>query len=150
MNLNKRPAIDPRWIDAAQPTLDGFINCTIELLDMNHVEDGQDYDWRTNQGANVEPEVLFTGEAQIQVYRFTLTMDAPVGSVDQTRNARFTVNHPDIAGVDVRKGQRVVVTSCPNDPALERFQYVVNSGFNSGSSFRRTIETEVDMARVMP
>lgn len=150
VNLNKRPVIDPRWKTSVQSPLDGFLNCEIELLDMHLDEDGVGYNPVTNTGGDSAPEVLFSGSAQMQVYRFTLTMDAPVGSVDQVRNARFTVRLDEIGDVDIRKGQRVRITSCPDDPALERFQYVVNSGFNSGSAFRRTIETEVDMARVVP
>lgn len=75
-------------------------------------------------------------------------MDAPAGSVDQVRNVRFTLNKTISEGIDIRKGQIVRVTSCPLDSSLERYQYIVNSGLNSGWSFRRTIETEVDMARV--
>lgn len=151
MGINNRSAIHPRWVRSADPVLDGFINCTISLYDAQLLQDGaQSYDWRTNTNANADPTLLFTGEAQLQVYRFTLVMDAPAGSVDQVRNARFTIEHEDIANVVVRKGQRIFVDACENDHTLEKYQYVVNSGFNSGSSFRRTIETEVDMARVMP
>lgn len=149
MNLNNRPAIDARWIASVQPTLSGFLNCQIELYDMNLDEAGADYNWATNEGFGATRTLLYSGEAQLQVYRFTLTMDAPAGSVDQVRNVRFTVNKEEISGVDVRKGQMIFVTSCENDPALTRFQYVVNSGLNSGASFRRTIECEVDMARVI-
>lgn len=150
MNLNRRPAIDPRWVESAQQPLDGFLNCTIELLDMNMGDQSAvEYDWKTNQGGSVEPVVLFSGDAQVQVYRFTLTMDAPVGSVDQVRNARFTVKQAEIDGLDIRKGMQVRVTSCPGNNTLERYQYVVNSGLNSGTPFRRTIETEIDMARVI-
>jgi hypothetical protein len=150
MGLNARPSVDPRWRSHTDPTLDGWINCTISLYDAQLLENAADYDWKTNTGANAAPTLLFSGEAQMQVYRFTLVMDAPAGSVDQVRNARFTVDHKDIGDIFIRKGQRVFVDACPNDPTLEKYQYVVNSGFNSPWSFRRTIETEVDMARVMP
>lgn len=149
MNLNKRPAISEQWIAAAQPTLDGFLNCTIELVDLHLGEVPATYDWRTNTGSNSTTEVLFSGDAQMQVYRFTLTMDAPAGSVDQVRNARFTVSAEEIGDIDVRKNMIIRVTSCPNNTTLERYQYVVNSGLNSGWALRRTIETEVDMARVV-
>ena len=149
MNLNSRGTLHPRWIEAVQRPLDGFLNCELELYDVDMLDNGANYDWRTNTGANGGATILFTGPAQLQVYRFTLTMDAPAGSVDQVRSARFTIDHEDIAGVTVRKGQMVRVTSAPNDPSLEHYQYVVNSGFNSASSFRRTIECEVDMARVV-
>lgn len=150
MGINNRGATHPRWTRSADITLDGFINCTISLYDAQLLADGVGYDWKTNTNANSEPTLLFRGEAQMQVYRFTLVMDAPAGSVDQVRNARFTINHKDIENVVIRKGQRIFIDLCEDDHTLEKYQYVVNSGFNSGSSFRRTIETEVDMARVMP
>jgi hypothetical protein len=150
MGINARGSVDPRWRRAADYTLSGWVNCTISLYDAQLLNDGTGYDWRTNTGANADPTLLFTGEAQMQVYRFTLVMDAPAGSVDQVRNARFTIAHTDIEGVTVRKGQRIIEDSFPNETTLEKYQYVVNSGLNSGWSFRRTIETEVDMARVMP
>lgn len=150
MNLNSRPTADPRWIEHVQNPLDGFINCEIDVLDMHlSSDDGRNYDWRTNQGATGAPTILYSGLAQLQVYRFTLTMDAPVGSVDQVRNVRFTLPRKTALELNIRKGMQVRVNSCPNDPALTRYQYVVNSGLNSGWGFRRTIETEVDMARVI-
>lgn len=151
MNLNKRPVIDPRWIQSVQPTLDGFLNCEIELLDVKLDHRGTGYDWKTNQNASAPPTVLFAGPAQFQVYRFTLTMDAPVGSVEQVRSGRFTINMEDIGPeLAVRKGQMIRMTSCPNDPSLTHYEYVVNSGLNSGLGFRRTIETEINMSRVTP
>lgn len=150
MGINNRPSVHPRWNRSADHPLGGFINCTISLYDAQLLQDGAGYDWRTNANANSDPTLLFSGEAQMQVYRFTLVMDAPAGSVDQVRNARFTIDHADIEGVVIRKGQRIFIDACESDSTLEKYQYVVNSGFNSGSAFRRTIETEVDMARVMP
>jgi hypothetical protein len=130
--------------------MSGFLNCTIDLLDMNMGEDGDDYNWYTNEGAYTEPTRLMSGvSAQLQIFRFTLVMDAPVGSVDLTRTVRFTVASADAEGIDIRKGMMVRVTDCPGDDTLTRYQYIVNSGINSPWSFRRTIETEVDMARVV-
>jgi hypothetical protein len=152
VNLNSRLALDPRFRLAGSEALGGFINCTIDLYDMNWGQDGKadEYNWQTNSGATVEPTLLIGGvDAQIQVYRFTLTMDAPVGSVDQVRTVRFTINSEDADGIDIRQGQMVRVTSCEGDSALERYQYTVNSGINSPVSFKRTIECEVDMKRIV-
>lgn len=150
MNLNNRATADPRWIQHVQNPLDGFLNCEIQLLDMNlREDDGRNFDWKTNTGSSATPDILYAGVAQLQVYRFTLTMDAPVGSVDQVRNVRFTLPRKVGLDLDIRKGMQIAVTSCENDPSLTRYQYVVNSGLNSGWGFRRTIETEVDMARII-
>lgn len=150
MGINNRGIFHPNYRLASDQVFDRLVSCTISLYDAQLLSDGVGYDWRTNTNANSDPTLLFTGEAQLQVYRFTLVMDAPAGSVDQVRNVRFTVNHKDIENVTIRKGQRIFVDLCPDDHTLEKYQYVVNSGLNSGKSFRRTIETEVDMARVMP
>lgn len=147
-NLAGRRILGPEWSNAAQGPLDGMQNCTIELLDMRTEIQGE-YSWVTNTGGTAAPVVVYSGEAQMQVYRFTLTMDAPVGSVDQVRNARFTVSRDLIGDIDIRKGMQIRVTACDDNPTLTTYQYVVNSGFTSGSALRRTIETEVDMARVV-
>lgn len=147
--LSSERVTTARRVEAVQPALDAFESCEIRIVDLPLNQSG-DYDWRTNtttgQSAPIE---LYSGPAQVQVYRFTLTMDAPVGSVDQVRNVRFTVSQKLLGDVDVRKGNRIFITSCPLNPSLTSYQFVVNSGLNSGSPFRRTFETEVDMARIL-
>lgn len=150
MNLATRSAIDPRWQAAAGVVLDGFLNCEIELWDQEMTADASNFNWKTNTGSGGSSTLLFAAPAQLQIFRFTLTMDAPAGSVDQIRSVRFTLDRNLVEGINVRRGQSVRVTSCPSDSTLEHYQYVVNSGINSPSAFRRTIETEVDMTRVIP
>lgn len=129
--------------------MDGFINCTIALIDEKYELDGASYNWYTNEDSGSAPVVLWHGAAQAQIFRFTLTMDAPVGAVDQVRTVRFTVDAPELEDVDIRKGMQVRVLAAPMNPSLTSYQFVVNSGLNSGTPFRRTIETEVDMSRVL-
>lgn len=147
-NLSGRKIIGSRWVEAVQPALDGFVNVEIELVDLQR-ETTTEYNWKTNKGGTSAPVSLYTGEAQFQVYRFTLTMDAPVGSVDQVRNGRFTVKRDLIGDIDIRKGMEIRITACEDNPSLMTYQYVVNSGLNAGTPLRRTIETEIDMARVV-
>lgn len=128
----------------------GFVNCTIALLDEQSEKDGQDYNWYTNEDAGSDVLLLWSGEAQVQIFRFTLTMDAPVGSVDQVRTVRFTVDRAEFGEIDVRKGMQVRVLDAPMNQSLRSYQYIVNSGLNSGTPIRRTIECEVDMGRVLP
>jgi hypothetical protein len=149
-NLNNRALFHPRFRDHAAEPLGDAGNCVIDLLDMNLEDDGTAYNWQTNAGGYSEPTVLMSGVvAQLQVYRFTLTVDAPAGSVDQTRSVRFVVDRADAEGIDIRKGQMIRVLECENDESLTRYQYTVNSGLNGGWALKRTIETEVDMARVV-
>lgn len=148
-NLSGRKIIGTAWTEAIQPTLDGFVNCSIRLLDMDLGTTGE-YSWTTNTGGTGTPVVLYEGEAQFQIYRFTLTMDAPVGSVDQVRNGRFTVKRDLIGDIDIRKGAQIRILDCPDNPSLLTYQFTVNSGINAGTPARRTIETEIDMARVVP
>jgi hypothetical protein len=133
-----------------QAPLDGLDNCVIQLWDHHLVDDGADYDWRTNTGGHADATLLFEGPAQYQVYRYTLVTDGPIGSVDQIRTVRFTIKKSLInPAVKARKGQRIVITECANDDSVTSFRYVVASALNSGSAFRRTIEAEVDMAQVV-
>ncbi len=150
MNLNNRRVMDPRLPEAADFTLDGLENCEIELYHFKRAQDdGDDWDWKTNASSgNAEPVLMYAGPAQMQVFRFTLTMDGPVGAVDQYRTVRFTVKRKDFGDMRIQKGWVIKVTSCPDAPANTTYQYIVNSGLNSGSPFRRTIECEVDMGRV--
>lgn len=153
MNLNNRGAWDPRANLNIEQSLASFDNVAIELLDMRRRDDkATDWDWKTDsQGPDVAPTVLFsTDRAQMQVFRFTLTMDGPVGSVDQYRTVRFTFDHRVAPDLRISAGMAVRVTSCPGNPANTSYVYIVNSGLNSGSPFRRTIECEVDMRRVWP
>lgn len=153
MNLNNRGAYDPRLNTTLERPLASFNNCIIQLLDMKRGEQtAEGWDWRgiTPADQSAEPEVLLTAEAQMQVFRFTLTMDGPVGSVDQYRTVRFTFSHKEQPDLRIRNGYVIRVISCPGNPTNETYQYIVNSGLNSGTSFRRTVETEVDMSRVWP
>lgn len=150
-NLLRRQDMSARRAEAVTRIWDDWLNCDIRLIDMNWREDGGDYNWLANTGGLAEPVVLFEGPAQMQVYRFTLVMDAPVGSVDQVRTARFTVGRELLdPAMDIRKGMQIRVLACDHNPSLETYEYVVSSGLNSGSNFRRTIECEVDMARIVP
>lgn len=153
MGLNSRGAMDPRLGITLERPLSAFNNCAIEVYDMKMSDEtGADWDWKTDTGgSSATPVKVFSTEgAQMQVFRFTLTMDGPVGSVDQYRTVRFTFDHRESPELRFQKGWVVRVTSCPGNPANESYQYIINSGLNSGSPFRRTIETEVDMARVWP
>lgn len=152
MNLNNRSMFDPRLVRSTNIPLDGAENCEIELYDFHRdLDTGKDWDWKTNLGdGDATPTLIWAGPAQMQVFRFTLTMDGPVGSVDQYRTVRFTVNRSKIGDMRIPGGWVVKVTSCPESPSNTSYQYIVNSGLNSGTPLRRTIEAEVDMTRVWP
>lgn len=151
VNLLNRSSLHPHFERGSDIVWDQLTNATIEVLDMNLDAGAVDYNWLTNEEHAPAPDVLYRGPAHMQVFRFTLTMDAPVGSVDQVRSARFTINtalfSPEI---DVRKGVQIRVIECAKNPSLETYHYIVNSGLNSSHNFRRTIECDVDMGRVLP
>lgn len=154
VNLAKRSVIHPWRERRVQHVLDQFDNCTFSLYDQDLLDDydrSLNYDWRANTGADGSNRTRLFGPipGQVQVYRFTLTVDAPVGGVDQYRTVRFTARASDVGDLDIRRGMVVEVDSCPQNPSLETYQFIVASGLNAGAPFRRTIECEVDMARVI-
>jgi len=146
-NLYNRMSRDPRRDTVLDLTLDSWENVEIALFNMK-TGDPSGYNWKTNESSN-PPVLLFSGPAQMQMYRFTLTMDSPAGSVSQIRNARFTLDRKLVESINIRKGHEIRIIDSPHDHSLETYQFVVNSGINSGSAFRRTIETEVDMSRIV-
>lgn len=150
-NLLKRDSLHPYFERGSDVVWDQFTNATIEVIDMNLEDGAPGYNWFTNEESAPSTAIIYRGVAHMQVFRFTLTMDAPVGSVDQVRSARFTINplllSPEI---DIRKGAQIRVIECATNPSLETYHYIVNSGLNSSHNFRRTIECDVDMGRVLP
>lgn len=148
-NLNNRSALDPRWTRWALGTLAAFESCIISIYDMNTENAGQDFNPFAAPGGQVSRSTkLYTGKAQMQVYRQTLTMDDVAGSVTQVRSVRFTTPL-DGPNFPVRKGLIVRIDSCPHDPDAEKYEYIVVSGLNSGLAWKRTIECEVDMSVIV-
>lgn len=149
MGINSRKPMDPRWVDTGASVMEGFENCIIQILDMNSEDDRDTFDPYAKTGAQSAPSaVLWEGPAQMQVYRQTLNADDVAGGLTHLRSIRFTTSKRGIV-FPVRKGLIVHIISCPNDPILETYEYVVTSGLNGAVAWRRTIECESDMiARV--
>lgn len=144
MNLNSRKSVHPRWTTWGVGPLSAFATCTIGIYDPNNEDNGDNFD-PYGPPVNNASILLWSGEAQMQVFRQTLNADDVAGSVTQLRSVRFTapLDGPDMP---VRKGLIVRVLQCDHDPAAEQYEYIVVSGLNSGLAWKRTIETEVDQA----
>lgn len=129
--------------------MSGFENCIIRIYDMETMEDRKVFNpYSPSAPKSAASTVLFEGPAQMQVYRQTLNADDVSGGLTHLRSVRFTANKKNIS-FPVRKGLIVHIISCPNDPVLETYEYVVTSGLNGALAWRRTIECESDMiARV--
>lgn len=93
--------------------------------------------------------LLWTGPAQMQVYRQALTVDDVAGSVTQLRSVRFTM---DLAATNfpIRKGMVVRIVSSEFNTMDTTYEYTVTSGANSPLAFKRTIEAETDQAVSAP
>lgn len=148
-NLNSRPALHPRWTQWGLTTLAAFAQCTVAIYDPNSAVNGEDYDPYDTANATSLPTLLWQGEGQVQVFRQSLTVDDVAGSVTQIRSIRFTVAK-DGPSIPVRKGLIVRVTTSPEDPELESYEFTVTTGLNSGLAWKRTIEAEADQAVVAP
>lgn len=173
-NLNSRSALHPLWTKAPLRVLRAFESCIIAIFDPTSELNGLDFDPYSTGGAtspgfgdggfgetafgggiggggNVTGRgtLVYTGPAQMQVFRQSLNADDVAGSITQLRSVRFTtlLEGPNLP---VRKGLIVRVTSCPHDPDATMYEYVVTSGINSGLAWKRTIETESDMQVIAP
>ena len=148
MGVNNRGSIDPRYVTHQNISIDGFKNCTIQILDPNIDTIDSAYNAWTNAGMSAMT-VLWTGPAQMNVFRQTLNAEVPGGAITQVRSLRFIApksgpNFP------IRKGLQVRVIRCPEDPGAIRYQYTVTSGLGAGLGWGRTIEAESDMSVILP
>lgn len=146
-NLAKRPALHPDWHLWGLGTLNAFRTVVIAIFDPVSELNGDNFSPFGAPTTSV-PKLLYTGAAQMAVFRQTLNADDVAGSVTQVRSVRFTtdLNGPDLP---VRKGLLVRITSCPHDRDAEQYEYTVTSGINSGLAWTRTIEAESDMGVVV-
>jgi hypothetical protein len=143
-NLNTRASVHPLWSNWAGAVLDGFATVVISIFAPNSLQ-ADDFNWYTNQGST-PPTLLWTGPAQMQVFRQTLNADSVAGSVVQVRSARFTVNKGEGPATRISEGMVVRVTEVGEDVDLLTYEFTVTSGVNADLAFRRTIEAEVNMA----
>lgn len=146
MALNSRKTIHPQFTRHPHKTLKGFANVYLAVLDPNTREDDAEFDVILNS-TTAAPTELWRGWGQMAVFRQTLNAEIPAGAITQIRSARFTV--PLEIPVPVRKGLIVRVLYCANDQDATQYQFTVTSGINSGLSFERTIEAEVDMGVIL-
>lgn len=172
-NLNTRSALHPRWTRVPQVVLSAFEAVVIAIFDPQNALPGPAFDpWATGgddsfgfgegpfgQDAFGGPlgdanmtqvgELLWTGEAQMQVYRQALTVDDVAGSVTQLRSVRFTMDLEE-TNFPIRKGMIVRVISSKYNTMDTTYEYTVTSGANSPLAFKRTIEAETDQGVYAP
>lgn len=148
MGVNNRGSVDPRYVTHQNITLAGFMNCTLQILDPNIDGIDSTYSAWTNAGMSA-PTMLWSGPAQMNVFRQTLNAEVPGGAITQVRSLRFIVPKAG-PSFPVRKGLQVRVTLCVDDPAATRYQYTVTSGLGAGLGWGRTIEAESDMSVILP
>lgn len=91
MGLNSRGATHPKMIQSAADVLSGFESCEIEIVDPNTNSGNDNFNVWTNETGS-EPNVVWSGSAQMQVFRQTLTLEIPAGGMTQVRSARFTIS----------------------------------------------------------
>lgn len=170
-NLNSRSALHPRWTKAPLRALAAFEECIIAIFDPNSTDSGDNYDPYATTGTAFGfgeggfgeggfggvggslgtslPILLWSGPAQFQVYRQSLTVDDVAGSVNQLRSVRIAAP-ADGPLMPLRKGLIVRVISCPLNPTLEAYEVTVTSGMSSALAWKRVIEGEVDQSVIAP
>lgn len=144
MGLNSRGATHPKMIQSAADVLSGFESCEIEIVDPNTNSGNDNFNVWTNETGS-EPNVVWSGSAQMQVFRQTLTLEIPAGGMTQVRSARFTIS--DEVAPYVPGGFIVRVTAVDSNRNADamNYQYTVTSGIRAPHAFTTTLECEVDM-----
>lgn len=156
-NLNSRSALHPRWTKAPLSVLRAFEAVVIAIFDPRNAAPGPAVDPYANRrgtppvDGNMTQvgELMWMGDAQMQVYRQALTVDDVAGSVTQLRSVRFTMDLDDTDFI-IRKGMIVRIISSKFDTQDTLYEYTVTSAANSALAFKRTIEAESDMSVVAP
>lgn len=149
MAINKRPVLDPRWIDHHSPIEDGFALAYIEIFKPNNAD--KIYNASTNTWTTSNT-VLYKGWARIQPNRPFTTFDSsndfiPASAKDVA--VFFNINKNEIDGfdgtiADIRPGHEMKVTSAPADEQMLKFRYIVKSVVNSSNTWSRGIVCEVN------
>jgi hypothetical protein len=150
--LNSRGAIHPKYVDHVAPVLRGFAQCTITIFDPQTNSGVSGFDaWNNVQDGTTA--AIWTGKAQMQVFRQTLNAETPAGGITQIRSVRFTVPLEDIRtlATRIKKGQQVHVTSVESigDDDVMTYQYTITSGVGATLGWTRTIEAETNVSVVV-
>lgn len=148
MGINKRSAIHPSWTRFAAPVLRSFGWTRFQIINPRTITGNDHFDPWLNT-TDSDPQILWTGWGQMQVFRQTLNAEIPAGGITQVRSLRFTVPHKDMSAVAVpiRKGMtlRVLEVRQSGDDDTLGYQYTVTSAVGATMGWTRTIEAEVDV-----
>lgn len=148
MGINARPSVHPRVAGHVASSFSGFEICSIQIIDPNTMSGNDNFEPWTNATGST-PAVVWSGRAQMQIFRQTLTVEVPAGGMTQVRSARFTIHGSTVPVIP--RGFIVRVTSV--DPAGSQdamsYQYVVTSALEAPTAFSSTLECEVDMGVIL-
>jgi hypothetical protein len=128
----------------ASKVFSGFEACDIQIFNPRTNTGDENFNpWTNDTGS--DPILIWSGSAQMQVFRQTLTVEIPAGGMTQIRSARFTIS--DLTLPPVPKGfvvKIVAIDSNLNEDAAN-YQYTVTGGLQAPYGFTTTLECEVDM-----
>jgi len=96
-----------------------------------------------------EPVLIYEGQARVIGVRAGSVIEgADMANATTIKAIRFQTPYQSIGNIS--NGQTVRVTRAPQNPALERYVYKVNSDIQGGSAATRTFEAGVDLESKWP
>lgn len=140
MALNTRGSVDPRWLTHNREVVSALKLATVQIY--NPASGSQTYDATENSWTG-STTVLYTGKARIQ----------PVNAVNEIsdnynptfiKTVRVQIDAATSTSADIRPNDRMKVTSCASNRALEGFVYIVTDVMNSSNPWERTLLCKVD------
>lgn len=140
MALNARGSVDPRWLTHNRGVISALKLATVQIY--NPASGSQEYDAAENSWTG-STTVLYTGKARIQ----------PVNAVSEVsdnynptfiKTVRVQIEALRTGMADIRPNDRMKVTSCVSNKALEKFVYIVTDVLNSSNPWERTLLCKVD------
>lgn len=145
-NLNSRSFIHPRYTQSARKFADSFANCTIQIIDPKSDSGDESYSPWTNAATTDTTQVVWTGSADMIVYRNSLLTYQPEQAITYERSVRFTLRNGALKGVQINKGYWIRITDAPHNEDLESYLYVILNDVNSELALTANIEATVDMS----
>ena len=145
MALNSRGSIDPRWLTHNRSVLYGLQLASVEIF--NPASGSQTYNAETNTWTGTTTS-LYTGRARIQtVNAVSETTDTYNPTFIKTVRVQISYDKNELEDglmPDIRPNDKMLVTSAPYNPSLEKFIYVVFDVLNSSNAWERTLLCRVD------
>jgi hypothetical protein len=138
--LNARGSVDPRWLTHNRGVLRALQIATVEIFNPASTE--QVYNETTNTWTGTAVN-KYTGRARIQQLN-SVSETAENYNPTFIKTVRVQIDAATSGQTEIRPNDRMRVTACENNVALQKFIYIVTDVLNSSNAWERTILCKVD------